>query len=387
MSAGVHLPLSVAEFKAKAREITGIDIEDRDADEPLTVLTNSYNNDANLHAAGAEAVTSYLLRIMCNRLRMQRDFINHPEIADQEIKTPVFLWGMPRTGSTKMQKLLAASGDFNWLTFWQSFNPALFTGDPGESTQPRIADTDKFADWFATTSPDTTYIHPLKTHEPEEETFILMHSLRTPNFMAFTDMGSYLRWLTTQDMSAPFKYLKDSLKYLQWQGLATGSKPWVLKSPVSYGLENPVLSVFPDAKLVMTHRDISETMASFCSTVKSYFAPFSDSPINYLTGVNQLTWALNNHLRAREDTDRIKILDIGYRELVRSAGGVIDKIYAFCDFPLTPGSRAAMLKWDETNPKEGKPPHKYTLAEFGLSDEFINENFANYTKKFQSILN
>ena len=365
-------------LKAKAREITGIDVDDQEADAALTVLCNAYRHDSNLHASGTVAISNYLLRLLSNRLRMQRDFINHPEIAEEEITSPVFLWGMPRTGSTKAQKLLAASGDFNFLTFWESHNPALYTSDRGESPESRIRDTDEFAQWFREASPGTLHTHPLQTHEPEEETFILMHSLRTPCFIAFSDTTSYLQWLATQDMTAQFAYLKDTLKYLQWQGLASAAKPWLLKSPVSYGMESAVLSVFPDAKLVMTHRDPREVIPSFCSTIKSYYTPFTDAPINYETKIGQLVWALNLHLAARSAANKPEILDVNYAELVNSVEGVVEKIYAFAGLPLTPSSRSAIVDWNQRDLKNGKAAHKYLLKDFGVSEKMIAEQFADY---------
>ena len=103
MSKGCQLSLSVQQLLAKAREITGIDIVDDDVVEPLTAMVKSLNEESNLHAAGARAMESRLLRLLCNRLRMQRDFKAHPEIADQPVRAPIVICGMARTGSTKLQ--------------------------------------------------------------------------------------------------------------------------------------------------------------------------------------------------------------------------------------------------------------------------------------------
>jgi hypothetical protein len=343
---------------AGARAETGITLIDTAALEPLTVLLQSFNEESNLSAAGATAMQRYLLRLLGNRLRMQRDLQAHPEILEQNITAPLFLWGMPRTGSTKMQKLAAASGDFNWLSFWQSQNPASLTGEPNEDVAARIADTEAFAQWFAEAGPDTKFTHPLRTHEPEEETFILMHSLRTPVFMAFADVTGYLHWLAATDMSAQFFYLRDTLKYLQWQGLADPNKPWVLKSPLSYGLEPAVLAAFPDAHLAMTHRDPLEAMPSFLSTIKSYYKPFSDAPINYDTKLGQLIWGLNQHLAYRQANPGFAVLDIGYRELDADASLAMRRVYAHLGKPLTDSAAAAMRGWERDHPKHAQGGHR-----------------------------
>lgn len=379
------LSFTCDELLASARKMTGIDLYDEDAVAPLTVLLESYSRDSALHAAGAGAMQRYLLRLLSNRLRMQRDFAAHPEIADQVIAAPVFLWGMPRTGSTKMQKLLAASGDFNWLTFWQSHNPSLLSGQPSEPVQARISEADDFVRWFAAASPATQHTHPLQTHEAEEESFLLMQSLRTPCFMAFADVTGYLHWLATQDPGAQFAYLKDTLKYLQWQGLADVKKPWVLKSPLSYGMEKAVLGIFPDAKLVMTHREPSASIPSFCSTISSYYKPFSDADINYATKVGQLVWGLNLHLGFRKDHPAFAILDVVYRDLDRDVDSVMQKVYDFCGMPLRDASACAMRAWNEQHPKDGHGVHRYSLDDFGLTAQDLQTQFTAYIEMLEAL--
>ena len=197
--------LSVSSLMSSSREITGIDRIDADAIEPLEVLCASLQEDARLHDVGVANWKTMLLRILSNRLRMQRDFAAHPEIADERIEAPVVCIGMPRTGSTKIQKLLANSGDFNWLPLWQAYNPSSRTGIPGESLEPRIEDTDAFVRCMNRYSPELRSGHDFSTHEPEEESCILEHSLRTPCFLGWGLITGYLKWLSTQSMTTQFE--------------------------------------------------------------------------------------------------------------------------------------------------------------------------------------
>ena len=205
MNKGVQLALGAAQLLAKARELTSINIVDTDAIEPLTVMVKSLNEESNLHAAGAVAIEQRLLRLLCNRLRMQRDFAAHPEIAEQKITAPIVIVGMGRTGSTKLQKMLAASGDFNWLPYWQSHNPSLISGARDESPQWRIDDADTWVKWFDEVSPETKYGHAQETHEPEEESYMLEQSLRTACFQGWKELPSYLDRLFKHDISAQFR--------------------------------------------------------------------------------------------------------------------------------------------------------------------------------------
>jgi len=189
------LQMSADHMLARAREMTGIDIIDAEAVEPLRLLHAAYNTDACLHEQGALAIEKKLLRLLSNRLRMQRDFARHPEIAEIQITNPTFVYGQLRSGTTKVQKLLTASGDFQYLPFWQTYNPSLISGSRTESAQARqvrIEEADSFIHWFDNMSPDAKLGHRFSTFEPEEESLILEHCLKTGAFIAFNTMTSYI---------------------------------------------------------------------------------------------------------------------------------------------------------------------------------------------------
>ena len=361
-----------------SRQRVGIDIVDQAAVVPLKMLVKSLNEESNLHPSGASGMQDKLVRILGNRLRMQRDFLAHPEIADERIDAPVFICGMARTGSTKMQKLLAASGDFNWLPYWEVINPSLFTGDRSESPQKRIEETDAYARWFDEASPEAKYGHAFETHEPEEESFILEHSLRTPTFLGWAPLDGFLDWLTREDMTAQFIHLRDTLKYLQWQGLTDRSKRWVLKSPLYSGLEPQLLRVFPDAKLVMTHRNPRSTIPSSLRLLECFYKPFTHTlpdAQGYITGQAA---AIRAHLQNRAHLPMDTFCDIDFRELCSSVDSSAAKAYAFAGLELKSLSRQRMLDWNAANPQHLRGKHEYDPARYGLSDDAIDAPFAHY---------
>ena len=379
MTAPVHPELSVGPLMSRSREITGIDRIDEAAIEPLEVLCESLREDARLHDAGVANWKVMLLRILSNRLRMQRDFAAHPEIADERIEAPVICIGMPRTGSTKVQKLLASSGDFNWLPLWKAYNPSSLTGVPGESPEPRIADTDVFVETMNRYSPELRSGHDFATHEPEEESCILEHSLRTPCFLGWGLITGYLKWLSTQSMTTQFVHLRDTLKYLQWQGLASGSRRWLLKSPLYYGMEPSLLEVFPDACLVMSHRHPSVSVPSSIKLLEKFFLPYSEARPDADRAVLGSASSIRRHFRNRERM-RFDVLDIPYSELVRSPEAVIDKVYRFSRIPLSDESRARMMAWNDGNPKDRHGRHRYSLEEYGYTEQSIQDAFAEYIR-------
>lgn len=366
------------ELLAEARRRTGIDLVDRDAVEPLGVLLRSLNGESGLHPAGARGMQDRLLRILSNRLRMKRDFLANPEIHDERITAPIFICGMARTGSTKTQKLLAAAGDFNWLAYWQVLNPALLTGDRAESAQPRINDTDTFVAWFDAASPETRAGHAFETREPEEESFILEHSLRTPTFLGWAPIDGYLEWLFKQDMSAQFVQLRDTLKYLQWQGLADGSKRWVLKSPLYSGLELKLLETFPDAHLLMTHRHPAQTIASGLRLLECFYRPYSTLAPNVESYVTGQATAINGHLDCRQALPPDTFFDIDFSALVRNTHATVEATYRFCSMELSAEAAARVAAGDKANPPGKYGTHQYSLQQYGLTAHGISELFDRY---------
>ncbi len=380
MSKGFQLALTADQLLAKAREITGIDIIDTDVVEPLTVMVNSINEESNLHAAGAVAMQQRLLRLLCNRLRMQRDFAAHPEIAEQVIRAPIVICGMSRTGSTKLQKLLANSGDFNWLPYWQSHNPALISGQRDESPQWRINDADAWVKWFDEASPETKYGHAQETHEPEEESYMLEQSLRTACFIGWSEIPGYLQWLFSHDISAQFRYLKQLLQYLQWQGLQSPDKRWVLKCPLYFGLELLLRAVFPDVSFVMTHRHPKHIMPSSVRLLECFHMPFTEPKVDAMALVGGLSAQLTGHLQVRASVPDIRFLDVRFEQVVGDVPAVMQKVYDYCGIALRPESLQRVVAWNDANPMNKKGVHKYSLADYGFSESMIEKMFADYIK-------
>lgn len=376
---------SVESLLANARAAIGTDIVDEAAVEPLTVFVNSVNRDGKLSARGALDLEAWIHRSLLNRLRMLRDFQRYPEIREEQVKPPIIVCGVTRTGSTKTHKLLAATGDFNWLSLWRSLNPALVSGDRGESTQARIEDTERFVEWYEDRSPEMKFIHKLDAREPEEETFVLAHSLRSPVLSGMVEAPGYIEWLMGGGVVPQFSFLLDVLRYLQWQGLADPGKRWVLKSPFYSGLEPLIQETFPGAHLVMTHRHPFDTIPSTCGLFGSYRKPYTEATIDasaVMVGLAQQTQA---HLRNRAAMPSGTFLDIRYDELVKNPESVVRRVYAHAGAPLSDAALARVKEWDLKNPPHKHGHHSYSLESYGLSANAVEKEFADYIRFYESL--
>lgn len=375
---GHPLALSVEQLMVRACEVSGVDMADDEAVEPLIVLHRALCEEATLDGEGARAYERKFIRLLANRLRMKRDFARHPEIARQPIKGPLVIMGVARSGTTKLQKVLAASGGFNFLTFWQNFNWASDTGVPGEPLDRRIADADEFCRWYDRRSPETKLGHHFEALEPEEEGPLSEGCLVAPSFIGYAEMPSYAQWLGGQPRSILFEFLRDVLKYQQWQGLADPGKPWLLKSPNYNGFEPLIRSVFPDARFVVAHRSPLETLASMCKLVRcfrqAYGSPEADNDLivegNYRS--------VEAHLANRKSHPEIPFLDLRFQDVVGALPKTIERIYHFANLPLTDASRQRMLAWSQANAMHKLGEFKYALEDAGLNETVVRQRMAGY---------
>lgn len=371
------MPMSADDMLEEARRLTGIDLVDEAAREPLNILIESYNRDARFSEEGAKGKHEYIIRFLKNRLRMQRDFAANPEIRNIVLMPSVIINAMPRTGSTKMQKVLAATGEFNWLPMWMAFNPASWTGKPNEEVAPRIQDTQNFIDWFSARSPDVHAAHSMDALEPEEDSYVMMHSLVSRTLSGYANASSYLQWLAAQDQSLQFEYLVDTLKYLVWQGLADPAKPFVLKSAMSIGAEDGLMKAHGAPHLIMTHRNPRDFIASTCKLGVVFQLPFSDERGDFSMVVPGTAMLADEHLGFRKRRPEVGILDIDYRRLRDDAVAVVEEVFAFAG--MEPGSDAIarVRQWEIDNPKNRHGSFKYGLEDFELNAPAVDEAFAD----------
>lgn len=376
---------TAAELMAESRRLSGTDIVDHDIEEALTRVLPSLNSEAQLSEEGARAMEQRLLRILCNRLRMERDYRAHPEIAEQKIVRPLILCGGGRTGSTKLHLLLAASGDFKFIPFWQDYTLSLRSGDRNEDPAPRIRDTEDFVRWFDARAPQARMIHAFDALEPEEETHIYEQASIGFYLFAFTFIPSFMQWFATQDFRQHLAFFERALKYLQWQFHANDPRPWILKYPAYQGCEPQLQEVFPDAIFVATYRDPVSTLTSSCSLFSAWYQAYSDANFDHTLGQVMLegqAFRTGLQMQARRERPDIAVLDIPYPDLTHASEDVVKNIYAHVGLPLSERALEAMRAWEKRNAQHKHGAHQYTLEQFGLTREMAQEKYRDYAARF-----
>lgn len=370
---------------SEARRQTGLsDFGDLGLEEPLRILMRAYNTEARLNFAGRIAARHDTLRLLTNRLRLEADRERHPEIAAQQIRQPLFIVGLPRTGTTLLHNLLAQDPDNRVPMSWE----VMFPSPPPERafyySDPRIARAGRLMnglDWLA---PGFKAIHPVSASLPQECIAIMSHAFISFQFQTTHNVPTYQAWLDRQDLAPAYAFHRRFLQHLQWRCPA---QRWVLKAPAHlFGIE-ALLSAYPDAGIIQTHRDPFKVMGSLASLTSVLRGAFSDHVDPLKIGAemtHRWTKGLEFALAARDGnpaTNR-RFFDVRYDEFVQDPLATVRGIYSHFGLKFSDRAEARMRRFLEVNPRGKHGAHSYSLAQFGLRLEDWIDHYRAYCKRF-----
>ncbi|MCB9283604.1 MAG: sulfotransferase [Lewinellaceae bacterium] len=372
-SIGKNGPLHPAALLDTAARRTGLtDFGDDLFREPLEKLVQSINEEARLHPFGRFISRERLVNLLGNRLRATEFRKQHPEIAEQKIQAPIVITGLQRTGTTFLHRLLAADPNLRALRSWEALHPAPLQW-PVSDRDPRIGKARTAERALRYMSPEFFAIHPVEHNAPEEEILLLDNSLRSTVPEATLHVPGFAAWIETQDHRPAYDMLYHLLQLLQWQ---QPGKRWVLKTPHHLEFLDVLFQVFPDAKVIHTHRNPLETMGSFCSMVYFSRHVFSDEVDRHEIGRHWLRKTAHMVRRARDfqqENPKAAILDVNYADLVENPLPIVQKIYEFAGQPLTPETESALMQALALNRQHKYGKHQYQLSDFGLDEAAVSE--------------
>ena len=351
--------------------------------EGLNKLIDSINNEANLNEIGIQAQPIRIQGLLSNRLRFEEDLKKFPEILEQEIIAPIVIVGLPRTGSTMTHRLLASDPNHTAMLWWEGRYPALLPGEKRGDIEARMELGKAEVDAVVAASPEALDIHPWDYKGADEEILLLEHNFLSTVPESFMALPSYSEWIEEQDHALAYEDLKKFIQYLQWQNPGRENKRWVLKSPHHLGFIDKMISVFPDAKVIQTHRDPIKTVPSFCSMCANLFEPLTTNFDKVFIGKHwsdKLTRALNHCMNISEKHPN-NFLDLEFLNMIKDPIDEMKKIYEFIGEPFGEKTEVAMEAWREEN-KHEMGAHKYSLEEYDLTESQINDNFSKYQQKY-----
>ena len=378
------MKINANEILDQAKSETGLsDLGEPLFFEGLNRLIDSINNEANLNEIGIQAQPIRIQGLLTNRLRFEEDLKKFPEILDQEIIAPIVIVGLPRTGSTMTHRLLASDPNHTAMLWWEGRYPALLPGEKRGDIEARMELGKAEVDAVVAASPEALDIHPWDYKGADEEILLLEHNFLSTVPESFMALPSYSEWIEEQDHTLAYEDLKKFIQYLQWQNPGREKKRWVLKSPHHLGFIDKMISVFPDAKIIQTHRDPIKTVPSFCSMCANLFEPLTTNFDKVFIGKhwsNKLTRALNHCMNISEQHPD-NFLDLEFLNMIKDPIDEMKKIYEFIGESFGEKTEVAMEAWREEN-KHEMGAHKYSLEEYDLTESQINNNFAKYQQKY-----
>jgi len=345
----------------------------------LERLIDSINNEAALTQVGRDAQRDRIIGLLVNRLRIEQAFRTHPDIADERIESPLVIVGLPRTGSTLTHRLLASDADHTAMRWWEGRHPAMLPGEQRDHPVARRALGKAEVEAVVTASPEALNIHPWDFDGADEEVLLVEHSFHSSVPEAYMHLPSYSAWVEAQDHVPVYRDLLACLKYLQWQDSSRQGKRWVLKSPHHLGYLDAMLEVFPDAKIIQTHRDPMQTVPSFCSMCISLSAPLTHGLDANAIGAHWARKLARNLKRSTAVASRVpeRFIDLDFRDMVADPLREMQRLYAFIDKPFSDEARAQMQAHRDSDEHQTNA-HQYSLADYGLSERQIHELFRDY---------
>lgn len=376
---------SVEKLIAQAKAETGLtDFGDPWFLAPLNALVRSLNEEADLSEMGTFIQGGSLLKSLSERLRLIQLLKDHPEIEDEKVEVMAEIVGLPRTGSTMLHRLLACSSELTSTFSWELLNPIPFPGETPGGTSPRVEAAEQMTAIYLATMPEIAAIHPIDPVGYEEDVLLLDRSFISTGYTTMLKVPGYDAFLLDFDQTPAYRELKTWLKLLQWQAPERRGRKWLLKSPHHLTALPALFAVFPECRVVMTHRTPVQTVPSYASMAAALTRPNTDTLDTATIGpfwVKRFRRSLAEVIALREQHPA-RFIDARYEDVQRDPVGEARRVYAALGLAFGEAEQAAMREWLDQNARDRHPAHHYTAEDFGLTKPGLEADFAFYIDTF-----
>jgi hypothetical protein len=368
---------TVDDLHASATKITGLtDFGTDGYREGLEVLLDSYARDAELTPAGNQAKRAFLRGALVARLLSEAAWRQHPEHADVPIERPIFVTGLPRTGTTALHRLLTADPAHQGLELWLTEVPQPRPPRETWAANPIFQGIQAGYSRHHLEHPEFMGLHYMSADQVEECWQLLRQSMTSISFECLAHLPTYSTWLAAQDWTESYRRHRRNLQLI---GLPDAGRRWVLKNPSHLFALDALFAAYPDALVIQTHRDPRTAIASVCSLSAEAAAGWSQIFHGDAVGRGQLElWArgLESFTAERAKHHPAQFYDVHFDAFVTDPIGTVEAIYAHFGLPLSDSTRDAMYALQaESATGDRRPAHRYTLSDFGLTGEQVDQRF------------
>jgi hypothetical protein len=367
-----------------ARRQTGLrDFSGEEFRGALRRLLLDFDREAGLTLLGRFVARRDTVSLLAHRLQLAEDRRRHPGIAKERIVRPLFIVGLPRTGSTLLHHLLAQDPASRVAQAWEVMAPSPPPEAGRYETDPRIARAARQLRWMDRLAPAFKAIHPLGARLPLECMAITSPSFLSQRFHTMYRVPHYQAWLGRQDPGPAYEFHRRFLQHLQWR---TPARRWVLKAPSHAHGAHTLFETYPDALVVQTHRDPVAVLASVASLTSVLRAAFADRVDGLEIGAEVTRhWedGLERLMQIRGEPRLAgRFFDVHHHELVEDPLGTVRRLYAHFDLGLGAPAEARMRQHLAESPRDRNGTHAYSLAAFGLDPDDLRRRFKAYGEHF-----
>ncbi len=378
---------SAEEMMQAARQRSGNDdFGPLDFVPPLHTFVEACQAEADLSLVGRMATRWDTLRFLTNLLRLRQAEQADPTILDEKIESPVFITGLPRSGTTFLHRLMMEDAGVAAPLVWQTIYPYPTSAD--RRRDRRVARVAAQLRAFERLAPEFRALHPLDATSPQECSEITAHVFRSLRFDTTYHVPSYRRWLDAEGHHVPaYKFHKRFLQHLQHQRPAGTPAPrWVVKCPDHLFALDAIRAVYPDARLVFVHRDPVKVLLSVAKLTEVLRDPFTRQTDPAAIGRQESArWFEGTaHMIAAGETGGFAdpICHIHYLDLIADPLATVQSVYGQVDMDMTPVTAARIEALVKQQPGGGYGPRHYRFADHGLDAGVERDKFRGYMLHF-----
>ena len=381
---GVELPALHADLLLRrAVRRTGLeDFGPHFSREGLERLTADLAETAALSQVGRIAARFNLLDHLCVNLRLTAYRAGRPEVAAQVLDRPLFIVGLPRTGTTILFELIAQDPQFRSPASWEVRKPLPPPAREDYDSDDRIRSTDRLLGLLEKLAPGFRAIHAIGARLPQECVYLLASSFLSEQFGYMYNVPRYRSWLLQQDMAGAYAWHARFLQHLQ---VDCSARHWVLKTPAHLACLQSLVAQYPDARIVWTHRRPLDAIASFSSLATTLRRGFSDAVDPLAVGDYEMSHyarVVEMGMAQRGALAPSQCFDVGFADICADPLAVVQAVYAHFGLSLGDAARAAMERYLQRRPRYLYGEHRYSWEQFGLLPDREAELYGPYLERY-----
>jgi hypothetical protein len=379
-------PMAAQGLMRRAQRHTGLnDFGEDDLLEPLQLFLDSCVADASLSLVGRLATQWDVQRFLVNLLRLRAMETACPAILEERIERPIFIAGLPRSGTTFLHRMMLADAANRGPLVYETIYPYPESARGGDRRAARVA---RQLAAFERLAPEFRPLHPLDADSPQECSEITAHVFRSLRFESNYHVPTYRAWLDAHPRAhlTAYRFHKRFLQHLQYQSRAARPARWVLKCPEHLFALPAIRAVYPDARLVFAHRDPVKVLLSVAQLTEVLRRPFTRTVDKVEIGRNESARWFEGTRRMVETGDDAGLAEpvchVHHLDLVSDPLSTVESVYRHFGLALGPAAEAAMTRHLAAHPNGGYGRHEYRFEDHGLDAVAERAKFRPYMLRF-----